>query len=96
MPTNLTTLESLRPDQIADLRALAINPRHPMVASRIGVFRYLGLITPASPPRPPRDSRARKAPPRRAFKLTELGLQVIAQAPTTQPAQNHVGRAGWK
>lgn len=96
MPTRMTTIESLTNDQLADLRALATNPRHPMVASRIAVFRSLGLITPSEPARPPRDSRARRAPPRRAFNLTDLGLQVISQAPPTQPAQNHVGRAGWK
>jgi hypothetical protein len=96
MPTRHTTVETLSKGQLADLRALATNPRHPMVATRIRLFMALELIVATEPPRPPRLVPARKPPPRRAHALTELGWQTIKNAPPCLPAANHVAKAGWK
>lgn len=90
------TVDTLTRDQLADLHALALNPRHPMTASRIAVFRELNLIVPDGPPRPPCERQSRRPPPRRSHKLTELGQEVVAKHPDVRPAQNYPGKVGWK
>lgn len=73
-----TTLETLSEFQIRELLAILDNPRHKMIASRTRMFRRLGLVIPTEPPRAPLDSRARKAPPGRAHKLTKLCIDTLS------------------
>lgn len=75
-----TTLDNLDIYQLRELAAISANPRHTakMIASRVRLFRRLGLIVPTEPPRSPMGSQV-KRPPARAFAVTELGLGILAK-----------------
>lgn len=72
-----TTVATLKESQIRDLLAVAANPRHKMIASRIVMFRQLGLLVPTEPPRPPIGSRIRRGVPSRAHRLTQLAIDTL-------------------
>lgn len=82
MSTDSITLASLTASHIADLRAVAANPRHVLQPQRRDLLKRLGLIVPTEPPRSPRmDGVLLRGPRPRAHALTPLGVEVEARAP---------------
>jgi hypothetical protein len=72
------TVDTLRPEHLDILRAIAQNPRTHIQPQRRKVFVRLGLIAPIEPKRPPGGKGRKKAIPR-AHALTELGRTVLAK-----------------
>jgi len=70
-----TTIASLEPGHIADLRKLMENPNHALPPIRRRMFLRLQLIAPCkSQPRPTENKKyARRQ--KRPYELTELGRQ---------------------
>lgn len=73
--TGAITVDTLTPAQISDLRALAVNQRHPLAPNRRKLLHRLGLITPIEPPREPYDGHGKRKP--RAHAVTEAGMKVL-------------------
>ena len=71
-----TTVLSMTPEQIADLRRLVDDPYHALPPMRRKLLLRLRLIAPCkSLPTPSERRRAR--PPKRLYVLTELGRQAV-------------------